>query len=416
MIFYYYWTFVCNNIVYAVTDMADEDKYWECKICGTVYRTYPWEKQPESKCEYLCKIYANGSAYKYHKWFQIDKQTYDRKYLFQSQRVDFEALRPVFKILRGKALKSDRVYEQEVARAREFRRKRAAEQQRQEWLIAAQRAQEKFDRMTPQERAAYLKEEENKRARYRRQEFWRKNKKYVYSAIGLAVVLVLVIFSIKYRFEIENIFNANGISSDVKTVAYDANIIKDFKHAVFECGDYRKISGDTFMVHGISGNGLIVTYANQKSALPYDARKPLSKNGMYLWSAKDLKGFYVKPTMEGYQIYTYKTPEEMANNKMNLYGVYACGSFIDNTRYPFLHKEHVSRTFTDLFDTADLKLMRNSIFASHGFVFKSDEVIRYFRKYPWYHPGNNNLDDYTQIEKDNVKFIKKIEDDRNKKK
>ena len=250
----------------------------------------------------------------------------------------------------------------------------------------------------------------------RRQEFWRKSKKLIIFVICLIVASVIIF--IKFNLEGVNIDIAKGISFKDKTVAtlaYGADIVKVFKHAVFECRDYKKISGDVFTVNDINEKGLNVTYANHQVTLPYDARKPLSKNTMYVWSADDSKGFYLKPTMAGYKVYTYKTPKEMVNGKMKLYSTYACGSFINNTRYPFLHKERVSKTFTDLFDTADLKLVRNSIFASHGYVFKSDDVTNYFKRYPWYHPGNNSLDNYTQIEKDNAKFIKKIEDGRNKK-
>ncbi len=235
----------------------------------------------------------------------------------------------------------------------------------------------------------------------------------------LILAAVLIVFAICF-YVITNykIVDFNKLMTadpnQISAVNYEDNIVKAFNHALFECSDYRKIRGDDFLIKSVKGSGMTVTYGNQQATLPYDARKPKSKNAMYIWSAADSKGFYVKPTMEGFQVYTYKTQKEMANNKMSIYSAYACGSFTNNTRYPFLHKEPVTKSFTDLFDTADLKLVRNSIFAAHGYVF-NDEVTSYFKKYPWYHPGNNSLDDYTQVEKDNAKFIKNIEDGRKNK-
>lgn len=268
--------------------------------------------------------------------------------------------------------------------------------------------------MSPQERESYERSIQKEAARIKRREFFRNNRNIIIVVVILIVIAILIV--VLQRFDILKIDGkSTAVYDENNTITYGDDIVKVFNHAVFECGDYRKISGDGFMVHVIDRKGMNVTYANKQVTLPYDARKPLARNAMYVWSADDSKGFYVKPTMEGYQVYTYKTPGEMVNDKMSLYSAYSCGSFINNTRYQFLHKEHVSKSFTDLFDTADLKLVRNSIFASHGFVFKSDDVTNYFRKYPWYHPGNNSLDDYTQVEKDNAKFIKKIEDGRNKK-
>ena len=234
--------------------------------------------------------------------------------------------------------------------------------------------------------------------------------------ISAAVLIVFAVgFYILTNYKIVD-FNKllTADINQVTVVNYEDDIVKAFNHALFECRDYRKIRGDNFLIKSVKGNGMTVTYGNQQATLAYDARRPMSKNAMYVWSSADSKGFYVRPTMEGFQVYTYKTQKEMVNNKMSLYSAYACGEFINNTRFPFLHKELVTKSFTDLFDVADLKLVRNSIFASHGYVF-NDEVTSYFKKYPWYHPGNNSLDDYNQFEKDNAKFIKNIEDGRKKK-
>jgi serine/threonine protein kinase len=59
----------------------------------------------------------------------------------------------------------------------------------------------------------------------------------------------------------------------------------------------------------------------------------------------------------------------------------------------------------------DLKVMRNEIFARHGYIFTiNPEMIEYFNKQSWYVPLYKNVDKMmTEIEKYNVTFIKKYE-------
>jgi hypothetical protein len=67
----------------------------------------------------------------------------------------------------------------------------------------------------------------------------------------------------------------------------------------------------------------------------------------------------------------------------------------------------------------DLELMRNEIFARHGWVFNRDDLRQYFSGQPWYRPKGTlaNRDqanrlasaELTAIEKYNVNFIKQYE-------
>jgi len=58
----------------------------------------------------------------------------------------------------------------------------------------------------------------------------------------------------------------------------------------------------------------------------------------------------------------------------------------------------------------DLKVMRNEIFARHGYIFKTAEMATYFSQKSWY---TTRYDDVTSllssIEKKNVEFIKRYE-------
>ena len=56
----------------------------------------------------------------------------------------------------------------------------------------------------------------------------------------------------------------------------------------------------------------------------------------------------------------------------------------------------------------DLDVMRNEIFASYGYKFKSQEWLDFFGRFDWYKPQLNNVDDkLNEIEKENIKIILK---------
>ena len=57
-----------------------------------------------------------------------------------------------------------------------------------------------------------------------------------------------------------------------------------------------------------------------------------------------------------------------------------------------------------------LKLMRNEIFARHGYIFKSPDMNTYFRQKTWYKPEHEDVNKMlTPEERQNVELIKKME-------
>ncbi|MFO6422557.1 YARHG domain-containing protein [Motilimonas sp. KMU-193] len=56
----------------------------------------------------------------------------------------------------------------------------------------------------------------------------------------------------------------------------------------------------------------------------------------------------------------------------------------------------------------ELRLIRNEIFARHGFVFQSAELNEYFLNKPWYHPFSYVVE-LTGVEAENVRLIKLVE-------
>jgi len=62
--------------------------------------------------------------------------------------------------------------------------------------------------------------------------------------------------------------------------------------------------------------------------------------------------------------------------------------------------------------SADLRLLRNEIFARHGYIFKSPELTDFFSKFEWYQPNltSDQIDKVlTEIDRYNISLIKTVE-------
>ncbi len=64
------------------------------------------------------------------------------------------------------------------------------------------------------------------------------------------------------------------------------------------------------------------------------------------------------------------------------------------------------------YSAAELRILRNAIFASHGYIFKSDDLKEYFAQFDWYNPAYKDVTArLSPIEKKNIATIKAMEDD-----
>lgn len=76
--------------------------------------------------------------------------------------------------------------------------------------------------------------------------------------------------------------------------------------------------------------------------------------------------------------------------------------------------EELDKIFSDdnlaILDIMELRLLRNTIFAAHGYIFKSKDLQDWFGKFDWYEPMTDNVDDYlTWVDTFNIAKIKKFE-------
>jgi hypothetical protein len=78
--------------------------------------------------------------------------------------------------------------------------------------------------------------------------------------------------------------------------------------------------------------------------------------------------------------------------------------------YSFASEQLLSSEDLQRYDAEELKLIRNEIYASHGYIFKTEPLKTYFAKKAWYLALAANVDEMlTDIERQNIKVILKAE-------
>jgi hypothetical protein len=67
---------------------------------------------------------------------------------------------------------------------------------------------------------------------------------------------------------------------------------------------------------------------------------------------------------------------------------------------------------TDLvnLNKADLRVLRNAVYAKHGYIFRSNDLYDYFIKFSWYRAEYSNVDDrLNEIDINNIFLIQRVE-------
>ena len=79
--------------------------------------------------------------------------------------------------------------------------------------------------------------------------------------------------------------------------------------------------------------------------------------------------------------------------------------------YPFVSERVLDYEELARYDLQQLKIMRNEIYARHGYIFrKGGEMEAYFKKQPWYQPLYTNVDQFlSSVETENIKKIRVLE-------
>ena len=124
------------------------------------------------------------------------------------------------------------------------------------------------------------------------------------------------------------------------------------------------------------------------------------------------KRYCFRISENGINIYTTNSDEgEMEFEPDKLWVKLIADQESENGRWPFLKSRIVTEYFLGYFDKKLLRIMRNEIYARHGYKFSSADLTSYFSKMSWYEPvSDNNKVKLSDIEQVNVNLIKIAED------
>lgn len=84
------------------------------------------------------------------------------------------------------------------------------------------------------------------------------------------------------------------------------------------------------------------------------------------------------------------------------------------TEEDFIWLSDSSITLEDIidhgYDNSDVRILRNAIFARHGYRFKSQDLQEYFSQFSWYIPRFDDVTSHlSEVERENIKFLKSLE-------
>ena len=75
--------------------------------------------------------------------------------------------------------------------------------------------------------------------------------------------------------------------------------------------------------------------------------------------------------------------------------------------YDWMSYEYVSGEDIYMLTDEQIDLLRNYIYAKHGYIFKTEYYRRYFSQFKWYRPRYKNVDNMlNKIEQKNVLFLR----------
>ena len=110
---------------------------------------------------------------------------------------------------------------------------------------------------------------------------------------------------------------------------------------------------------------------------------------------------------------------ESTNSTIKLYHVLPAnytGASGKTSRFDFASENVLYSGILGWFTKKELQLMRNEIYARHGYQFSTPEMKEYFSRCPWYSPrGNNNavVAELSETEQLNIQQIKRAEKEAN---
>jgi hypothetical protein len=79
--------------------------------------------------------------------------------------------------------------------------------------------------------------------------------------------------------------------------------------------------------------------------------------------------------------------------------------------FPDMSSVLLDKSYLENKDAWELRIMRNEIYARHGYIFKLPELSEYFMKQSWYEPASEDVtNSLSPLEKENIELIKRYEE------
>ncbi len=172
---------------------------------------------------------------------------------------------------------------------------------------------------------------------------------------------------------------------------WEAEIIKGY-HYILD-GTYVDETGVKYVFDGED-----LTMGNNKCTISLDPEM------FYILRVNDAAEYWWTVTTTGINIYNV-SEGEYGPVQGNVW--HRLKEVSPNGRWDFLSKEIVPETFMWRYPSGLIRIIRNEIYARHGYVFNSADLKEYFSKQPWYKPlNNNNAVKLNAIETLNVELLK----------
>ena len=128
----------------------------------------------------------------------------------------------------------------------------------------------------------------------------------------------------------------------------------------------------------------------------------------------DGKNYCFKISETGINIYTTNNGEwDMDFDPVSLWVKLRADLNVNKGRWPITNQKIVLAGYLSRYSKSLLRLMRNEIYARHGYKFASADLTTYFSKTNWYQPGSDNSQiKISDLEQLNINIIKHYEDNR----
>jgi hypothetical protein len=242
-------------------------------------------------------------------------------------------------------------------------------------------------------------------------------------------------------------FNANLSDEEMDSIygdeKYENLITRKITFSIDE------IKGDSIIGHSITAGNIspfkgLLTENNSSFTMEVDEFKKTKTDGNFSIQINKndsiLKGNWVAYNPEALKIssrifdlkkklFVYEKTNELditfLNTDKSKEYVYATDTidgkveeYIDNEYYATTESlfeknasnEELTSDFVSNLSKADIFILRNSIFARHGFAFRDKQLRMYFEQFDWYMPVFGDVkDDLTEIEKKNIDLLLRYE-------